>query len=170
MTLNVIPGDSSANSYVSQSESDSYFAVGYKKELWIGITNSDKENLLIESTRLLDQFFNWTGRMDVNSTQSLRWPRLEAYDIDQRLIGNKVIPAPIKYAVCELAYFLYSGDGFGIGENTLDKLKVGPITLDFSKTVKTPAFPKIVTDTIGVLGYCNSLGDNSVKIVNLVRT
>lgn len=170
MTLIVIPGDSNSNSYVSLNESDLYFSVGYKKEKWIGITNSEKENLLIESTRLLDQHFTWSGFIPSSSTQSLRWPRSGVYDIDQRLIDKDVIPKQVKYAVCELAYSIYLGNGFNIEENTIDKLKIGPIVVDFSKTSKDPAFPKIVTDLLNILGFQNTVNSNAVKVVTLMRT
>jgi len=169
MSLDTTPGGSTADSYGSVSEADLYFSIGYKKTAWNLLSTPDKEALLKESTRLLDQFFEWEGSIKSDSVQSLRWPRSYVYDIDGRLVSDSIIPNQVKWATFELAYYVDESDGFDIEENVIDSIKVGPITAKFSNTVKDPSFPRIVTDLLIPLGSTTFVSSNQVKQVKLVR-
>jgi hypothetical protein len=169
MSLNIIPGDAASDSYGSVAESDAYFAIGFKKQTWQQNDLATKEALLKESTRLLDQFFKWSGSLDLSSTQALRWPRKYVLDIDGRTISSTTIPIIVKNAMFEMAFHISQGSGFDISENVLDQIRVGPIKLDFSKTSKAPAFPKIVTDMLLPLGSQITVGSNQVRTVTLER-
>lgn len=170
MSLISTPGANNANSYVSLAESNAYFASSFGKSSWSAVIDATKEIVLIEATRLLDQFFDWNGEIDSSSTQSLRWPRIKAYDADGRVIDETIVPVLVKNATCELAYYINTTGGFDLSENALDKVKVGPITIDFSQSVRPTSFPKIVIDMLASMGGYTVTSANGIKMVNLVRT
>ena len=87
MTLIVETGtglDTAANSYVSLVEADAYVATmpSLLRDPWLALTlAADRENLLIYSTRVLDQRATYNGSKTV-SASPLRWPRSNVFDCD----------------------------------------------------------------------------------------
>lgn len=169
MAINATPGSPTADSYVDVTESDSYF-FGSKATTWAALSISAKEALLKEATRLLDQFFDWSGDIELDSTQSLRWPRVGAYDADRRLIASNVVPKAVKQGTIEWAYQLNASGGFTVSSNSLDVIKVGPIRLDFKDGANESSFPKMVIDIVSSVGSLKSVSTSSVGQAKLVRT
>lgn len=169
MSLDSTPGGNLADSYVSVAEADVYF-FGAKKALWDALDTSAKEPLLKEATRLLDQFFDWSGTIDPVSTQSLRWPRINAYDQDERLIPSTDIPKAVKYGTIEFALYLNTNSGFDPSVNNLQLVKIGPIRLDFKAGSNDNSFPKMVMDLVSSVGSFKSVSMSSIGQPRLVRT
>lgn len=169
MAINATPGASDADSYVTVDEADSYF-FGSKKATWIALETLAKEALLKEATRLLDQFFDWSGAIEPSSVQSLRWPRIGAYDADKRLIAKDVIPVSVKQGTIEWALQLQQNGGFDVSSNNLDVLRVGPIRLEFKEGTKDDSFPKFVVDLVSSVGSLKSVSTGGIGQPKLVRT
>lgn len=179
MTLDASIGGVNSNSYATIEEADAYFATRFNSSTWTSSNNSNKEIALIEATRLLDTLVSWKGYVKSDS-QSLKWPRTFVPTVDSQYsridtvlssyISDSIIPKDVKNATYELAINLLTNNGYVSDENDLTKLKVGPITLDFSDTVKLNGLPIIVRDMIKNWGYYNNSSSNSVQVTNLVRT
>lgn len=169
MTIISTPGDAQANSYVSVSYADTYFNMSYGATAWGALANDVKEVLLVQSTRLLDSMYLWSGLIDSSSSQSLRWPRVGVVDMDRRAVSGSIIPKAIMDATCEMALSIHTNAGYNPEENVLDSMKVGPISMNFSEVSKKPSIPKVVQDIIQDFGYLNSFGSSGIKQVNLVR-
>lgn len=175
MALDATLGGASANSYVTVAEADAYFATSFGRTAWGSALPANKEIVLIESTRLLDLLVSWKGYVK-SDTQALRWPRTYVPTIDgvdtvlESYISDSIIPKDVKNAVFELAYSLLSNGGFQASENELSKVKVGPVSIDFSDTVKSNGLPKMVRDMIARWGEYSVVSSNSVHTVGLVRT
>ena len=178
MALDATLGGASANSYVTVAEADAYFATSFGRTAWGSASAANKEIVLIESTRLLDLLVSWKGYVK-SDTQALRWPRTYVPNIDGRYSGvgtiksyisDSIVPKDIKNAVCELAYSLLSNGGFQASENELAKVTVGPVSIDFSDTVKSNGLPKMVRDMIARWGEYTAVSSNSVHNVGLLRT
>ena len=173
MALDATLGGASANSYVTVAEADAYFATSFGRTAWGSASAENKEIVLIESTRLLDLLVSWKGYVK-SDTQALRWPRTYVPNIDGRYlesyISDSIVPKDVKNAVFELAYSLLSNGGFQASENELAKVKVGPVSIDFSDTVKSNGLPKMVRDMIARWGEYSVVSSNSVHTVGLVRT
>lgn len=95
-------GTSTANSYVSVEDADSYLAsVG--ASTWTG-TDEAKEAALIRATQYIDGKFrgSWNGRKLNGRSQALDWPRYGATDCDGNSI-DQTIPVEIVKATCEAA-------------------------------------------------------------------
>ena len=175
MALDATIGGASANSYVTVAEADAYFATSFGRTAWGSALPANKEIVLIESTRLLDLLVSWKGYVK-SDTQALRWPRTYVPTIDgvdtvlESYISDSIIPKDVKNAVFELAYSLLSNGGFQASENELSKVKVGPVSIDFSDTVKSNGLPKMVRDMIARWSEYSVVSSNSVHTVGLVRT
>ena len=169
MALDATLGGASANSYVTVAEADAYFATSFGRTAWGSASDANKEIVLIESTRLLDLLVSWKGYVK-SDTQALRWPRTYVPNIDGRYISDSIVPKDVKNAVFELAYSLLSNGGFQASENELAKVKVGPVSIDFSDTVKSNGLPKMVRDMIARWGEYTVVSSNSVHTVGLLRT
>lgn len=169
MALITTPGAVNANSYVSVADATGYFSLSYNRTAWADAGNSDKEKALAEATRLLDTFVEWIGDI-ATETQALRWPRDNVYDADGRAILNTVIPTGVKNIVYELAYNILKNSGFDISENSVDKLKVGPISLDFDVQQKSNGFTKVVRDMIANWGVLQLNSSATVGTAKLIRT
>ena len=169
MALDATLGGASANSYVTVAEADAYFATSFGRTAWGSASAANKEIVLIESTRLLDLLVSWKGYVK-SDTQALRWPRTHVPNIDGRYISDSIVPKDVKNAVFELAYSLLSNGGFQASENELAKVKVGPVSIDFSDTVKSNGLPKMVRDMIARWGEYAVTSSNSVHTVGLLRT
>lgn len=169
MALDATLGGASANSYVTVAEADAYFATSFGRTAWGSASAANKEIVLIESTRLLDLLVSWKGYVK-SDTQALRWPRTYVPNIDGRYISDSIVPKDVKNAVFELAYSLLSNGGFQASENELAKVKVGPVSIDFSDTVKSNGLPKMVRDMIARWGEYTVVSSNSVHTVGLLRT
>lgn len=169
MALIVTPGANNANSYISVADANSYFSFSYNRTLWSEVAVTDKEKALAESTRLLDLFIQWNGNI-ASDSQRLRWPRKNVVDTDNRIVDSNSIPQSIKDATCELAYNLLVNSGFDISENPVDKIKIGPISLDFDLAQKSAGFPKIVRDIISNWGVLLIPSSSGVQAAKLVRT
>lgn len=169
MAIIATPGAINADSYVTVEEANGYF-FGSKKAAWDAIQTSDKEARLKEATRLLDQFFDWSGSINKDSQQSLRWPREGAYDQDKRLIPDDVVPTAVKQGAFEWALHLQQNGTFDVTTNDLDVLRVGPIRLEFKDGAKGDSFPKFVIDIVSSVGSLKSVSTAGVGQPKLVRT
>lgn len=169
MPLITTPGAVDANSYVSVAEASGYFSLSYNRTNWGNASNGEKEKSLAEATRLLDHFVSWKGVI-ASDTQNLRWPRSDVYDLDGRQVVSDDIPKAIKDVTCELAYHILSSGGFDISENPIDKIRVGPINVDFDVEQKSVGFPKIVRDMVQYWGTLQLPTSSGLRTAKLVRT
>lgn len=113
-------GASSANSYVSLAEAETYFDDKPGASTWPDTDEEDQQRYLLRATRWLNQM-NWLGAR-ASSTQALAWPRSGVlkrdssgayidggyYGYGQQYLTTE-IPQEVKDAQCELAFALLGG-------------------------------------------------------------
>lgn len=161
--INSTVGDPAANSYASVTDADVYFSHTVDNLLWPK-DSIRAEAALIESTRILDDQFEWNGDIATVS-QSLRWPRLYTKDSDNRDISPTIIPQPLLDAVYGLAYFLIKNGGLVQAPNDLEKIKIGPINLKFVDKATTIGVPKYIIKSLQYLGsYVGSQVGSSYNV------
>jgi hypothetical protein len=117
-TLVTTAGSASANSYASLAESNTYHeTVRPDDEItWLEQAETTRERLLIMSSRLIDQHWEFIGYKKDN-TQALQWPRQTVLQ-DGRwanatsftYLDNDTIPQFLKDATAELARILVDID------------------------------------------------------------
>ena len=176
MPLDATPGGTASNSYLTVAEADAYFLTSYMRPLWKSVASDQKEVLLIEATRLLDLYVEWTGVLfdpTIGSVgtpnQALRWPRYWAEDLDGRWIDSSTVPQGVKNLTAELAYHILSNAGYDPTQNPLDSVRLSTITLKFNQTVIQSGFPQRVVDMITAWGTYRLPTPGAAYSVPLVR-
>lgn len=169
MPLITTPGASDANSYVSVSDASEYFRLSYNRTAWANAGSSDKERALAEATRVLDTYVKWFGSI-ASDSQALRWPRIGVLDPDGRNIPDNTIPKSIQNLTCEMAYQILSNSGFDVTENDIDRVKIGPIDINFDMNQKSNGFNKSIRDAIAFWGILTMPSSSSFTTAKLIRT
>lgn len=163
MALDATVGGANSNSYCTVGYADAYHVLrGFNAE-WTAALTPAKEAALVWATRLLERL-SWRG-YKTTPAQALRWPRANAFDQDQRIILNSIIPLEVGNATAELALYLLREDRtLDSGAIGINALTVGPISLDFDRNAPTKAVPDGVKAIIAFL--LESTG-NSARLVRV---
>lgn len=179
LVVNNEPLDPSANSYVSLAEMVAYLTDRVVNQAyltaWTRLSADQQARYLVNATRFLDSAVSWIGDRYYRD-QQLDWPRLNAY-YDGFLLHTTEFPTRVKEACCEMAMWQMENNGaISTGENAqFDKIKVGPIEIDFNEQVGgTPQkyFPDVVAMLLAGYGTVENPdlpGDKRLKQVRLQR-
>ncbi|HNY80769.1 MAG TPA: hypothetical protein PKO46_21015 [Sedimentisphaerales bacterium] len=127
-------GLSTANSYLSVADADTYHASVTQSSDWTAATQAAKENGLIVATQYLDIRFQgrWRGYRNTRS-QALAWPRYSVEDDDGYVLDATALPQKLKDACAEMALRVVLGDHLlgavtEPGEVVSESVSVGPIS------------------------------------------
>jgi hypothetical protein len=155
-------GGLAPNSYITEAAANAYFDLHFTPNPFLKAQNP--RVLLTHSTRLLDFYMDWDGvRFQDETLQSLDWPRYQVLDV-----LSDIIPQRVKDAVCELSSYLAT-NGVSTDLAEVNKIRVGPITLDLDSDGSGFLLPPQVTRMLNHLGSAKSLPKNSISTVALVR-
>jgi len=127
-------GLSTADSYLSQANADTYIANHGNSTDWSGATSDQKDEALRLATQWLDLTYGqrWKG-IRSNSDQALDWPRSGVSDRDGRAIDTDELPQKLLDATAEMALrHITETDGIMPDEADAapvkqEKIKVGEI-------------------------------------------
>lgn len=162
ITIDAGVGGLGPNSYLTKANADAYFDLHFTPNPFLEAQNP--LILLTHSTRLLDFYMDWDGvRFQDETLQSLEWPRFDVLDV-----LTTIIPQRVKDAVCELASYL-AVNGVSTDLAEVDKIRVGPITIDLDSDGSGFLLPPQVTRMLNHLGSAKALPKNSISTVALVR-
>lgn len=120
-----------ADSYVSLSDANAYFAKRNDPASWTAADDAAKENALRIATKIVDGRYAFVGTLVDTNNQALDWPRYNAYDSQDRFYDSNEIPQPVKDAVCEFALVsLRDGDLTEPTENNAERLKLDVLEIE----------------------------------------
>lgn len=162
-------GASDANSYVTVAEADSYFSDSFGRSLWLQTTQANREAAVITASRYLDQYMTWIGQKST-SDQSMEWPRINTFDKTGRPYANDIVPGPVKFAAFELAYFIVENGGLSFASQTVDRVKVGPVDVEFSQNSVDEGIPSFVENLVAHIGSSDVAGRSAARSVRLIRS
>ena len=103
-TIDATVGGTSANSYVTATEADTYFASRLTANTWQSYVDETRQIALIQAAERMDQD-DFLGER-VTWEQAMKFPRYGIVDEDSRWVNSTTIPQRIKNAQCELALAL----------------------------------------------------------------
>lgn len=151
-TFDSTPKSATANSYVSVTEADDYFAAHLDSNFWPTSTK-DKQAALVMATNRIDSETFQGRRTDLD--QSLQWPR--SWVVARAFIDSNTIPRELKIATFEMAlhYLKMKAGEFTVDENdleTLDKYKIGPLDVQIKGNVKADRLPSKVKRLLQAIG------------------
>lgn len=161
MSLDATPSGPDSNSYCDVASADLYHDNRLHNDEWDNAGNQDKESALIQATSMLDDL-DWSGSVDLDSDQALRFPRINLTDKDGRTLDG--IPKFLVSATCELALSLLRSEDVS-PEAATKRIKVATIEMEyFEASVSVGTLPENVHNI--VVPYLTS-GNNSVQVVRV---
>ncbi|MFO1150947.1 MAG: DnaT-like ssDNA-binding protein [Alsobacter sp.] len=116
------------NAYLNATAATAYFADRLRSTAWTAAAAGDRDQALIQATRLIDAE-DFRGYRAGNN-QALAWPR-SGKRADNALLDPTVVPAEVLNAVCETALVLlgtdlYANDDLANARRVFQQ--VGPVT------------------------------------------
>jgi len=150
MALDSTTGAATAESFVSVTDADAYWANHNSPLEWEEAITSELESSLRYATQYLEQNFTWLSTI-YETTQALGWPRSSYSDSEGRSVGGAaVIPQKVKDATCEMA-LQYLKEDFSSpdNENVLSE-SIGSASITYRSSSKTYSFMKIMLREYGL--------------------
>lgn len=131
------PKAPNANTYATLVEFRAYHESHVEGEASTDLDDDLVNRALVQATRELDTYLIWDG-WATTTTQALAFPRLGLTDPNtEAIISGDVIPERVKNACCEQARLIASRNRAVEGDTSLEglqRLKAGPVELEFAKT------------------------------------
>ena len=132
-TIDATLSGTSANSYVTLAEANSYFETVPDSSTWTNKTDDQKNRALIAATREIDNLVFYGDRCD--NGQALKFPR-NNYKIDDVELACTTIPNNIKYAQYELARALANDTGAITGttgkDGNFSEVRLGDLQVKYN--------------------------------------
>ena len=95
-------GLSTATSYVSVADADTYFTDAGGNATWTAATTDEKQGALVQATRYIDAQTFFSGST-TSGTQALEWPRYNVVDRNGWAVDDDSVPQKVKDLCCEFA-------------------------------------------------------------------
>ncbi len=157
-----------ANSYLTLAEAETYFESSLYSATWAAATDPTKNIALVMATRLLDVHMNWNGsKANDNDSQALDWPRSSAYDKNNLLIDDAIIPDLLKEGAAEFAQVMIAEDRTDEPDTLgIKDMKAGSLAMTFDANDRRKTLPDKVFQMVKSLGSRNS-GSSIVDVVRV---
>lgn len=125
-------GLSTATSYLSVADADTYHTEHGNPSAWSGATDAVKEGALMQATRYLDGHFGWRGAIAV-ATQALGWPRASVVDDEGRELDEESVPTGVEEATALLALYHLSSplDTTYTRGGNVRRQRAGPVEVEY---------------------------------------
>lgn len=165
-TIDTTIGGSTANSYISSADADTYHERHIAHETWDDADTDDKCRSLQTASRLLDQWYEWIG-VACTSSQALLWPRLGAIGPNGYLLASDAIPVAIANATAELARQLLDEDrtkDSDIERQGLKSLTAGSVAMTFGSVASSKPIPDAVMAMVSAYGTIRSKVGGAVTL------
>jgi hypothetical protein len=97
-------GLSTAESYVSADDADTYLVARGAPATWEAASDVKRQQALRVATEWLDarMMYRWLGQV-VSASQALAWPRAGVYDINDVYVASDAVPTAVERATAEAA-------------------------------------------------------------------
>ena len=153
MTVETGSASSTANSYCSLDNADTYHEKRLHKSDWTSASDDNKEIALMWATRLLDEQVDWYGSKHTTS-QALRWPRSGVLMIDgDEFITSTEIPEWLYEATAEYARHLIIQDRQHDPDTAgFKRIKAGSLDITIDKRDRIGHMPASVWSMIKPYG------------------
>ena len=145
-------GKTNSTSYTSLATASDFVALNKHETDWSGLTDGQKENLLMRATLILDDNMSWYGDM-ADSKQALQWPRLGVFDKSGTEISSSTIPTFLKYATAELAR-MFNKEDRDLDPDTkgFSSLSVRSLSMNIDKSDRRHVLPESVIRQVAFYG------------------
>lgn len=126
-------GLSTATSYVSVADADTYHAAHGAPATWTAATDATKEAALMAATVWMDSAYQWRGDI-ATTTQALKWPRQGIVDADGRDVATNAVPQRVQDCCCYMAlqHLSTALDAALARGGEIAREKVGPLEVEYA--------------------------------------
>lgn len=168
--LNADPTSATMNSYVSLDEADDYFAGNFSAmTVWSELSDAQKNAALRQATLKLDNMV-YAG-LKTSQYQPLQHPRKSVYDREGYMYDDSVVIDKVKFATCELAYWIANEENRLFDDTELEQfesINLGPIqaTKDKKYEGKLPGVVMDLLESVGP-GFAREAGRPIPKFARL---
>lgn len=173
LTIDTTIGGAASNSYVTIGEADSYFE-SRPNNTWASLADEVKKSLLLHAARMNDRLVTFRGVIvNTDPRQALRWPRRAVYDDEGERIAEDIIPAAIKDAQCEQAWYLSKNDPDATAKIKYLKADVGKgaVSTVFNPHYSVQKIAEPAITLLEILGVVKaSAKDTSIGSMDVVRS
>tara|TARA_Y100000310_G_scaffold160700_1_gene160534 strand:- start:1261 stop:1764 length:504 start_codon:yes stop_codon:yes gene_type:complete len=154
-------GLSTANTYISLADAETYFEGRLNITDWDGATDANKNIALAMSAALLDDYFKFEGHKTTQE-QALSWPRYDIH-IDGFHIPSTTIPQRLKDACAEYAMWLLRSDRTAEEDSVgFKSLKAGSLSMEIDPNDRAATVPDVVVKMLAEIG--TKIGGGNVKV------
>ncbi|RKY06573.1 MAG: hypothetical protein DRP56_07180 [Planctomycetota bacterium] len=147
-------GSSTADSYISFADADSYVAAHGADATWTAADDVDKEEALRLGTQYIDlEYGERLKGYKAEQDNALCWPRYNVSDSDGYAVDSDAVPVRVKNAAVEAALRVIAGDDLlgtqsNPGAIKRERKKLGPMEKEVEYMGGKPAsgvkvYPKI---------------------------
>ncbi len=171
LVLDTTIGGTDSNSYISLIDAETVMESVYYKTDWAAATDGNKNIVLVQATRMLDEQVDFYGTRTNTTTQALEWPR---YNNPMRTGTNGYInywdqnelPEWLEYATTILANSLL-GENRGADSDTrgYKYLKVDVLAIEVDKNDRPGVLPDDVWEIVKFYGDKSLKGSKFIKRV-----
>lgn len=158
-------GLSTADSYISLADTESYMSILPDTTAWDALSDPDKEDYIKWATRTLDAKSTYNGTK-VYETASLRWPRSGVKDKDGYLVADDIVPLPISDSTAELVRMLLTQADL-TSENSVDYLKkvvADVVEVEYQNNTSQSKVTEYINAIMSPLGWFNTGGTGFGRI------
>jgi len=166
-TVDATVGGTSANSYCTLAEANTYHGNRLHTATWDATGDADKNKALVWAARLLDEHMAWVG-VKKDEDYAMRWPRASVYDEDGYWVDDNIVPQKIKDAQAEFAAWLIASDLTAEPETKgIRSTGVGSLRLEVDKEDRDTfsTIPETVVKIVGVYGSLRNRVAASLKVI-----
>ena len=151
-----------ANSYLTDTEADTYFESQLFVDSWDNESQSVKQKALVLATKYIDQ--EYFAGVKSTQTQSLEFPRIGVVNKQGYYVDNTTIPQALKDATCELAIFIIEE---GKRQNVHQDSKIESYNLDGISVVVDTKFklPKSVMACLAQIGPGVVMAKRPIRLI-----
>ena len=149
MTEVVTVNSEQYDTYASLEQADLYLQANFFATAWFALTEDQKGQLLITSTRLFDRQC-WIGEK-TDEAQPLEWPRTGIEDVDETEVPDGIVNGSI-----EMAFYLLDGSDAVTSNNPgaqkLKSIAAGSVNMQWfngKSSAELDRFPLPVQELIG---------------------
>jgi hypothetical protein len=161
MTINAVPGDPLANSYVTTEQATAFLQERLHVEAWYSADPEEaitlphrREAALMQATRLIDEQVGWYG-VPATLTQALAWPQVGQVDAMGRPVDQMTVPTNIQRATAYYALMLLEAEeviqaatvAAATGEGLVKSKKIGDTTITYQDAPSASASTSTSTMT-----------------------
>ncbi|MDN3273387.1 hypothetical protein QWJ07_03970 [Frankia sp. RB7] len=150
-----------SGTYATVEEVTAYLTARGLNAAWDAAGGTKQNAALVEATSFLDAAFSWVGSI-ADSSQTLAWPRLCAYDREGRVLDG--IPQQVKDACSELANLALGGRlmpmDLASNSATVKRDKIGDVEVEYDTTNQQSCYDYVRMILRGIGGLRTNSGMN----------